>query len=72
MSRAYKKYSTSDNLPIQVESAIRDGSGKNIENNYAKQDGYYSSLTSGLANNLNSDMILIDTDPYLLEQQVVH
>lgn len=34
---------------VQVESAIRDGSGKNIENNYAKQNGYYSTLKAGNA-----------------------
>lgn len=32
---------------VQVESAVRDGSGKNIENNYAKQNGYYSTLKAG-------------------------
>jgi len=37
---------------IQVESAKRDGAGKNIENNYAKQNGYYAQLTAGLADNL--------------------
>lgn len=36
---------------IQVESAKRDGAGKNIENNYAKQNGYYAQLTAGLADN---------------------
>lgn len=34
---------------VQVESAVRDGSGKNIENNYAKQNGYYSTLKAGAA-----------------------
>ena len=63
-TKNYKKYSIGE-TPIQVESAIRDGSGKNIENNYAKQNGYYDSLTSGLSNNLNSNMVLTDTDPYL-------
>lgn len=50
---------------IQVESAVRDGAGKNIENNYAKQNGYYSELTAGLAEDLNSDMLLPDNTPYL-------
>lgn len=36
---------------IQVESAKRDGAGKNIENNYAKQNGYYAQLTAGLSDN---------------------
>ena len=34
---------------VQVESAVRDGSGKNIENNYTKQNGYYSTLKAGNA-----------------------
>lgn len=54
-----------NNRKIQVESAVRDGAGKNIENNYAKQNGYYSELTAGLSENLNSDMHLLDNTPYL-------
>ena len=48
----YKKYATKDNTPIQVQSAIEDGVGKNLQNNYAKQDGYYNKLTSGYSENL--------------------
>ena len=39
--------------------------GKNIQNNYAKQDGYYQGLTAGLADNLNSRMTLNDKSPYV-------
>lgn len=38
-----------NNRKIQVESAKRDGSGKNIENNYAKQDGFYGGMGVGKA-----------------------
>lgn len=48
----YKKYATKNGTPIQVQSAIEDGAGKDIENNYAKQDGYYGEMTSGYADNL--------------------
>ena len=34
---------------IQVQSAIEDGSGKNIENTYAKQDSYYAGMGVGSA-----------------------
>ena len=44
----YKKV-TYDNSPVQVQSAIEDGEGKNISDNYAKQDGYYQTLGSGTA-----------------------
>ena len=50
---------------IQVESAKRDGAGKNIENNYAKQNGYYAQLTSGNADQLNSTIFVTDQVPYL-------
>ena len=36
-----------DGSRIQVDRAIRDGEGKNIANNYAKQDGAYQTLNSG-------------------------
>ena len=43
-----KKITTiDDNDPIQVESAIRDGVGDNIENKYAQQDGAYENLWAG-------------------------
>ena len=47
----YDKFTSPKNegRPVQVESAIRDGAGKNIENNYAKQNGSYSTMTVGLA-----------------------
>lgn len=50
---------------IQVESAKRDGAGKNIENTYAKQNGYYAQLTSGNADQLNSTIFVTDQVPYL-------
>ena len=37
---------------VQVESAKRDGDGKNIANNYAKQVGYYEGMGAGTADNL--------------------
>lgn len=42
----YDKFTSLKNpeRPVQVESAIRDGSGKNIENNYSKQEGYYGGM----------------------------
>lgn len=40
---------------VNVESANRDGEGKNIANNYAKQNGYYSTLTAGLAEGIATD-----------------
>ena len=43
----YKNYKTYDGQKIQVESAIRDGEGKNISNNYAKQNGYYKEIGVG-------------------------
>ena len=54
-----------DGSPVLVQSAIEDGAGKNIENTYAKQDGYYAGLTAGLADNLNSRMLLPENSPYL-------
>ena len=45
---------SNNNRKIQVESAKRDGSGKNIENNYAKQDGYYETLGAGQADSIKS------------------
>ena len=40
----YKKFQYGGNTKVQVESAIRDGEGKNIANNYAKQNGAYENL----------------------------
>ena len=57
-----------NNRKIQVESAVRDGDGKNISNNYAKQDGYYEGMgvgTATLSDNFNTNMTLIDTTPYV-------
>ena len=54
-----------NNHAIQVQSAIEDGAGENIQNNYAKQDGYYQCLTAGLSDNFNSRMTLTDKSPYL-------
>ena len=62
MSKNYKKYSQANGDPIQVDSAIRDGNGKNIADNYAKQNGYYSGLTSGLAVNIKTDKGATVTD----------
>ena len=55
---------THNNRKIQVESAKRDGSGKNIENNYAKKNGYYSSLTAGLSNNFDTKQVMVDESAY--------
>ena len=55
---------THNNRKIQVESAKRDGSGKNIENNYAKQNGNYQSLTAGLSNNFDTKMVEKDESAY--------
>ena len=62
MSKNYKKYSQANGDPIQVDSAIRDGNGKNIANNYAKQNGYYSGFTAGLAVNIKTDQGATVTD----------
>lgn len=43
----YDKMTSPNGRKVQVDSAIRDGSGRNIENNYAKQDGAYENLLSG-------------------------
>ena len=59
----YKKL-TKDGNKVQVESAIRDGNGVKIDTNYAKQDGNYQSLTSGLANNLDSKLVENDQSAY--------
>lgn len=45
----YKNLKSPDGDKLQVESAIRDGAGKNIENNYAKQNGFYSGMGVGKA-----------------------
>lgn len=55
---------THNNRKIQVESAKRDGSGKNIENNYAKQNGNYQSLTAGLSNNFDTKQVMVDESAY--------
>lgn len=55
---------THNNRKIQVESAKRDGSGKNIENNYAKQNGNYQSLTAGLSNNFDTKKVMVDESAY--------
>lgn len=55
---------THNNRKIQVESAKRDGSGKNIENNYAKQNGNYQSLTAGLSNNFDTKQVMADESAY--------
>ena len=54
-----------DSTPVLVQSAIEDGAGKNIQDNYAKQDGYYQGLTAGLSDNFNSRITLQDKSPYL-------
>ena len=66
MSRKYSYITDKSNSdrPIQVESAKRDGSGKNIENNYAKQNGNYQSLTAGLSNNFDTKMVEKDESAY--------
>jgi hypothetical protein len=57
-----------DNTEVLVQSAKEDGSGNNIENTYAKQDGYYGSMGVGratLSDNFDTKITLIDTIPYL-------
>ena len=44
---ALRKKFTKDGSPVIVQSAIEDGVGNNIENTYAKQDGYYAKLGAG-------------------------
>lgn len=48
--------------PVLVEAARRDGSGKNIENNYAKQNGSYSTLTAGLAEGIATNRQIEDLE----------
>jgi hypothetical protein len=59
---------THNNRKIQVESAKRDGSGKNFENNYAKQNGNYQSLTAGLSNNFDTKKVMVDESAYNFRQ----
>ena len=64
------KYIEKDGSKIQVESAKRDGEGKNIANNYAKQNGYYEQLTSGQADNLTpygENSGANDTTPFVFQ-----
>lgn len=64
------KYMTKDGQKVQVESAKRDGSGKNIENNYAKQTGYYSGMGVGsadLADNLTTTTGITDTTSFVFQ-----
>lgn len=49
------KYLEKDGSKVQVESAKRDGDGKNIANNYAKQNGYYATLGAGSADTIASN-----------------
>lgn len=65
MSTTYKKFRTANDEPMMVDAAIRDGSGKSIENNYAKQNGNYQTLTAGNADQLNSTVYVVDKVPYL-------
>ena len=43
------KHITYDDSPVQVQSAIEDGEGANIVDNYAKVDGYYGKMGVGEA-----------------------
>ena len=54
MSTTYKEYRTEDDKPILVEAARRDGAGKNIQNNYAKQVGYYGAMGVGKSDEAKS------------------
>lgn len=45
---------THSDRKIQVESAVRDGDGKNIVNNYSKQNGYYANMGVGQADELST------------------
>lgn len=54
MSTTYKEYRTENDEPILVEAARRDGDGKNIKNNYAKQNGYYGAMGVGHADSAKS------------------
>ena len=59
-----KLINKANNHKIQVQSAIEDGDGHAITDTYLKHDGYYSSLTSGLAENLASNIVLDDANCY--------
>lgn len=59
----YKKL-TKDNNKVQVESAIRDGEGKVIANNYVKHNTYDETLSVGLSDNLKSQIVNVDREPY--------
>ena len=58
---------------IQVESAKRDGAGKNIENNYAKQDGFYGTMGVGNAQvakqieNVSEDVGSTQEEPFIFQ-----
>jgi hypothetical protein len=73
MSNYSKLEDKVNNRKIQVESAIRDGSGNNIENTYAKQDGYYQTLGAGkadVADNLtpySEESGVVQTQPFFNE-----
>ena len=49
---------------VQVESANRDGSGKNIENNYAKMNGSYSEMQVGMASQISSTLPNTHTETF--------
>lgn len=68
----YDKFTSIKNpgRKVQVESAIRDGSGKNIENNYAKQNGSYENMSVGNADNLTpygDNSGVNDTTPFVFQ-----
>lgn len=68
MSETYKYALYEGTTKVQVESAVRDGAGANIENNYAKQNGFYEEMgvgTATLSDNFDTNMTLIGTTPYL-------
>lgn len=49
-----------NNRPIQVQSAIEDGDKKNIQDYYAKQDGFYGGM--GVGKSLATESIISDRE----------
>ena len=65
MSKTYKHLVWDGNADTQAQSAVEDGAGKNIENTYAKQDGYYAEMSVGLADNLISATLVKQDSAYI-------
>ena len=69
----YPDSSIEEGLPIKVDAANEDGAGENIQDTYAKQDGYYQTLGAGkadVADNLtpySEDSGVVQTQPFFNE-----